>query len=116
MIDKTITVHLSNKAQNRLKALSVPLNVELEMYFSCLIRLRVVFPQQPQPDYIPLKSGNDKLNIYFHPIMTKHCHVEEIRGHDPDTETFPIKKPEKFIPKWVKLDIQKNEWVGEFGY
>ena len=116
MPEKTIALHISNKAQAKLDALSEPLNVELEMYFSCLIRLRVVFPEQPQADYIPLKTNNDKLKVYFHPVMTKHCNVSEIRGRNPDTETFPIQKPEKFIPKWLKLDYKKNQWAGEFGY
>lgn len=107
---------MTKQAQNRLAGLGEPLNVELEMYFSCLIRFRVVFPEQPQPDYLPLNSGNDKLKVFFHPIMTKHCGIEEIRGHDPDTETFPIRKPEKFIPKWLKLDYRNHQWVGEFGF
>ena len=48
--------------------------------------------------------------------MTKHCVVDDIRGRAPDTETFPIKKPEKFMPKWVTLDYKHNQWLGEFGY
>ena len=116
MADKSVTVHLSRKAQAQLDALAAPLNVELEVYFSCLIRLRVVFPEQPQPDYIPLKTTHDKLKLFFHPVMTKHCEVSELHGRDPDTETFPIQKPEKFVPKWLKLDFKNNQWVGEFGY
>jgi len=116
MPNKSVTVHLSRNAETALNALTSPLTVELEIYFSCLIRLRVVFPDHPQADYIPLKSEHDNLNLYFHPIMTKHCEVSELHGRDPDTETFPIKKPEKFIPKWLKLDFKNNQWIGEFGY
>jgi len=94
----------------------MPLKVELELYFSCLIRLRVLFPEHSQPGFIPINSHHDKLEVYFHPIMTKRCTIEQIRGHDPDTETFPIKKPEKFIPKWLALDYRQQQWTGEFGY
>jgi len=116
MSNKAIQLKLSNAANTQLQGLASPLLVELEMYFSCLIRFRVVFPDHAQSDYISLKSDNNNLQIYFHPIMTKHCHIEEIRGHDPDTETFPIKRPEKFIPKWLKLDYRNQQWVGEFGF
>jgi len=112
----TIQLNLSDAAKTQLQGFSTPLVVELEMYFSCLIRFRVVFPERAQADYIPLNSDNGNVQIYFHPIMTKHCNIDEIRGHDPDTETFPIKRPEKFTPKWLKLDFRHKQWVGEFGF
>ena len=116
MNNKTINVHISKNAQKQLNDLAEPLSVELEMYFSCLIRLRVVFPEKVPSDCISLKSNNDKLKLFFHPIMTKHCNVSDIRGRDPDTETFPIQRPEKFIPKWLKLDYKNGQWMGEYGY
>jgi hypothetical protein len=116
METKALNIQLTPSAKSRLLALKQPLNVELELYFSCLIRLRVVFPEQPGDDYIPVTSSHENLNIFFHPIMTKHCVVDDIRGSDPDTETFPIKKPEKFIPHWLKLDFKNGNWAGEFGY
>ena len=116
METRPVDVQLTSSAKSRLLTMEQPLNVELELYFSCLIRMRVVFPRQPGDDYIPVISSHEKLNIYFHPIMTKHCVVDDIRGRDPDTETFPIKKPEKFIPRWLKLDYKNGNWAGEFGY
>jgi hypothetical protein len=116
MTTPSIAVNLTSTAESALQQRETPLNVELELYFSCLIRLRVTFPDQPGDGFIPLDSGNNKLKLFFHPITTKHCVIDEIRGHDPDTETFPIKKPEKFIPKWIKLDYKHSQWLGEFGY
>ena len=116
MEPRTVDVKLTSSAQKKLDTLEHPLNVELELYFSCLIRLRVLFPSKPDDDFISVHSNHEKLNLYFHPIMTKHCVVDEIRGRDPDTETFPIKKPEKFIPRWLKLDYKHDAWSGEFGY
>ncbi|MGD8559741.1 MAG: hypothetical protein PVG89_15130 [Gammaproteobacteria bacterium] len=112
----SVSVKLSANAQSALAKRQTPLNIELELYFSCLIRLRVLFPDSAADDFIPLDSGNDRLKLFFHPVMTKHCVVDEIRGHAPDTETFPIKKPDKFIPKWVTLDFRHGQWSGEFGY
>ena len=116
METKTVDISLTPAARARLDSLDQTLNVELELYFSCLIRLRVLFPDKAQDDFIKVKANHDKLNLFFHPVMTKHCVVDEIRGREPDTETFPIKKPEKFIPRWLKLDVKNNTWHGEFGY
>ena len=116
MKSKTVNVQTTPRAQAKLESLDKPLAVEMEIYFSCLIRLRVRFPDTLKKEYIPVDGDNARVNLYFNPIMTSHCNVSEIRGRDPDTEYFPIQKPEKFTPKWVKLDYKNNTWQGEFGY
>ena len=116
MTKKTVTVHTTPGARNKLNSLDAPLAVEMEVYFSCLIRLRVRFPDVLKKELIPVAADTDRVNLYFSPIMTTHCNISEIRGRDPDTEYFPIQKPEKFTPKWLKLDFKNNQWQGEFGY
>jgi len=116
MNSSTIKVETTSRADAKLKGLSSPLAVEMEVYFSCLIRLRVHFPETLKKEYIPVGSDNSKLNLYFNPVMTTHCNISEIRGREPDTEYFPIHKPEKFIPKWLKVDFKNNQWQGKFGY
>ena len=116
MSSKTVTVKTTPRAQQQLANLQSPLAIEMEVYFSCLIRLRVNFPDQIKDEFIPVESDNKQVQLYFSPIMTTYCHVEDIRGRDPDTEYFPIQKPEKFIPRWLKLDYRHKQWQGEFGY
>lgn len=116
MSHKTVTVQTTPRAKAKLENLDAPLAVEMEVYFSCLIRLRVNFPETIKDEFIPVAADNKHVELYFSPIMTSYCHVEDIRGRDPDTEYFPIQKPEKFTPKWLKLDYQHNQWTGEFGY
>lgn len=116
MNGKTVTVKTTSRARTKLESLESPLPVEMEVYFSCLIRLRVNFPDTITDELIPVASDNTQVKLYFSPIMTTHCNISEIRGRDPDTEYFPIQKPEKFTPKWLKLDYRHNQWQGEFGY
>ena len=116
MSKKTVKVQTSPRASAMLSKLDKPLAVEMEIYFSCLIRLRVRFPDTLKKEFIPVAADNAQVNLYFSPIMTTHCNIDEIRGRDPDTEYFPIQKPEKFTPKWLKLDYKNNTWQGEFGY
>ena len=116
MNTRTVTVKTTPRARARLESLDTPLAVEMEVYFSCLIRLRVNFPETIGEKLIPVASDNRQVDLYFSPIMTTYCHISEIRGRDPDTEYFPIQKPDKFTPKWLKLDYRHNQWQGEFGY
>ena len=116
MNHSTVKVKTTPRADAKLKGLGSPLAVEMEIYFSCLIRLRVLFPETLKEEYIPVNSDHSQLDLYFNPVMTSHCDISEVRGRDPDTEYFPIQKPEKFIPKWLKVDFKNNQWQGEFGY
>ncbi|WP_455375386.1 hypothetical protein [Kaarinaea lacus] len=116
MSKKIVTVQTTPGARSKLDSLSRPLTVEMEVYFSCLIRLRVRFPDELKEELIPVEADDSQVKLYFSPIMTTHCNISEIRGRDPDTEYFPIQKPEKFTPKWLKLDYKNNQWQGEFGY
>lgn len=116
MSKKIVSVLTTPGAKTKLASLDSPLAVEMEVYFSCLIRLRVRFPNELKKELIPVEADSSQVNLYFSPIMTTHCHIDEVRGREPDTEYFPIQKPEKFTPKWLKLDYKNNQWQGEFGY
>ncbi len=91
------------------------IDVELELYFSCLIRKRVNIRQQPRADAIFKTAVNDFLSISFRPVMTKVCLVSDAVG-EPDIEPLPIVKPERFTPNWLSLDYKNGQWQGEFGY
>lgn len=110
-----LRLKLSNKARSVLEQLSEPLVVELELYFSCLIRKRVLFSGQAHDDGIPLDQVHPNLKLIFRPVMTKACLVGDI-DQAPDVERFPIEKPMAFMPHWLSLDFVKGQWRGEFGY
>jgi hypothetical protein len=115
MSDKTLAIKLSPSAKQALTQRESPLIVEIELYFSCLIRKRVLFPDSARNDGIALPSSVDNLQVIFHPVMSRKCSVSETQGA-PDLETFPIAKPEAFIPRWLKLDRVNNQWQGEYGF
>jgi len=91
------------------------IDVELELYFSCLIRKRVNIRRQPRADAIFKTAVNNYLSISFRPVMTKVCQVSDVAG-EPDVEPLPIVKPERFTPNWLSLDYKNGQWLGEFGY
>ncbi|MCG6887243.1 MAG: hypothetical protein LJE74_08550 [Proteobacteria bacterium] len=110
--NKPVQLQLSSAAQRALAARNKPLYAEMELYFSCLIRLKVRF-------YDHAEHGNgitagDKLVVSFRPVMTRTC-GNDYEGDEPPLTDFPIARKEAFVPKWLRIDFQRGQWIGEFG-
>jgi len=118
MCDKVISITLTRAAATQLEKRTTPLCVEMELYFSCLIRKKVrifeQFREQLNADFVV--DVSETLSLGFRPVMTKTCSVSSCEGESPPLSDFPIEKPESYIPKWLKMDFKKKEWLGEFGY
>ena len=109
---RDLEVRLTRSAQAALAA--GPLVVEMELYFSCLIRKRVRFPATAHADATCARL-DERLTVCFRPVMTRQCAVSG--GQDsPELEAFPIRRPEAFLPKWLALDFRHGNWSGEFGF
>ncbi len=105
-------MRLSRAAQAALTAGT--LVVEMELYFSCLIRKRVLFPPAPHAD-ATCAMLDERLTVCFRPVMTRQCAVSGVQD-SPELETFPIQRPDAFLPKWLALNFHHGNWSGEFGY
>ena len=122
MLGKQIAVELSHKARRQLNKLETPLLIEMELYFSCLIRKQVRVYEELSERVTDKLEGQfsaqfaDMMHIAFRPVMTKACTVSSCEGDSPPLSDFPIKNPHCYIPKWLKLDYKKGQWCGDFGY
>jgi hypothetical protein len=110
---KALRVTLSAAAQRALAQRSTPLIAEMELYFSCLIRLRVRFYERDEE--ASATPVNAQLSVRFRPVMTRSCDLHEVEGKPPLGD-FPIVKRSPYVPRWLRLDYKKGAWVGEFGY
>ena len=110
--DRPVRVHLSDRAAQALADRDKTLVAEMELYFSCLIRKRVVFREGTAEDAAPVTDG---LAVRFRPVMTRHCGLD-YEGDEPPITDFPIVKQAPFVPKWLTVDYRDGEWSGEFGY
>ena len=89
---KPVEVTLSERARDALSRRIKPLAVEMELYFSCLIRKQVRFydADNGANEKNPLESRlNDRLRIRFRPVMTKAC-GKDYEGDEPPLTDFPI--------------------------
>jgi hypothetical protein len=110
---KPFRVLLTGAARRALAARSEPLIAEMELYFSCLTRLRVCFyDDDPDASATPV---NDRLAVRFRPVMSQRCDLHEAAGKPPLMDA-PLAKRAPFVPHWLRLDYKNGEWSGEFGH
>ncbi len=110
---KDVNVETSAAADRALSGRGQPLLAEMELYFSCFVRKQVRFRDAG-------KFGNevsvaDGLNVRFRPVMTAECGID-YEGDEPPLADFPIVKIRPFVPRWLRIDFRRGNWVGEFGY
>lgn len=122
MMGKTIVIEISRAARQQLNKRVTPLFIEMELYFSCLLRKQLRVYEIANEEQTEKSQGefftrlSDDLLISFRPVMTKSCSVSSCEGEKPPLSDFPIEKPHSYIPKWLSLDFKKGKWCGDFGY
>ena len=108
---RQIDIDISERALTAITQRQTPITAVMELYFSCLLRKRVLFEETVTgQEVVP------GLHLQFKQMMTRACRMDEANGHAPDMTDFPIVKKSAFVPHWLKIDYQKGQWIGEFGY
>ncbi len=110
---KTVLVQWTRRAARALAQQPQPLFIELELYFSCLVKKFVHFraPRNGRP----VSWVNDRLAIFFRPVTSTSCSWEKAEelGRQPETEinTETIKR---IAPKRVELDYKNGAFCAEY--
>jgi hypothetical protein len=110
---RELELRLTSRAARALRALSEPLDIELELYFSCFLRKRVNFRAQPREDVQSRARLTELATVSFRPVMTRACPV---RDATPDVEHLPLVRARAFTPRWLALDFARGRWCGRFGF
>jgi len=126
--EKPVTVKLSPSAIEQSTRLESILLIEIQIYFSCMLGKRLAFYTDTELDgawrvekeeFATMVDDAQKLtgNIYvrFNTVMTKACPVSDYVGPPPVTD-FTIKNQKPYVPSWLNIDFNNNEWSGEYGW
>ena len=111
---KSLQLTISERAQAQLDCRTRPLLLEMELYFSCLVRKRVYVREHTNGE--DSAALNDKLSVSFRPVVTQSCAMREVERNNPPVMDMPIVKPERYFPHWLTLDYRRGKWLAEFGY
>jgi len=110
---REIDVRWTRRAERVLQASPQPLIVELQLYFSCVIKKRVVF--HPQADFVTTRV-TDRLEIAFRPIASRACDPREFALHYPAGKDLSAGPAARMIPRRVEIDFRNGRWQGQFEY
>lgn len=109
---RPLAVTTTAAADRALEQRETPLEAQMELYFSCLIRLKVRFRDTTADDAV---AAGERLNISFRPVMTEACGID-YEGDEPPVTDFPLQRREAFTPHWIRIDYRNGQWQGEFGF
>ena len=110
---RDVLVKWTDAAARELARRPRPLVVELELYFSCLVKKFVHFHEEAGDR--ETVAANDKLRLYFRPVTSTDCSfaVAERLGRQPEME-LRTEAVGKLAPKSVSIDFAKGAWHGSY--
>ncbi|MHB1608644.1 MAG: hypothetical protein ACYCTF_06110 [Acidiferrobacter sp.] len=113
-----VRVELTASARRALDARAEPLLVEMELFFSCLIRKRLRFGVAPPDEVAPsASSAHPRLVVWFRPVMARHCALPNDAVLDElPLMDFPLERRDAFRPRWVTIDYRGGGFCGDFGW
>ncbi len=106
-----IKVSWTNRAENALKSRDKPLIAEMQLYFSCMVKKRVLFHDETELETVAV---NDELKIIFRPVQSTSCSPDEFAQNHPVKQEFKTMGAVKMKPKSLEIDFKKGQWVGEY--
>ncbi len=101
-------VYLDEQLKGKLKNSGKVLVLYPTLKFSCLIAKRFEAKVEDRPpEGILLDVDGVRVCVVFKVIGSKFC------GNGFEEFEFPVKEPERFYPKWIRVN---EDLSGEFGY
>ena len=110
---REVEVRWTRRAEHALQASPQPLIVELQLYFSCVVKKRVLFHHSA--DFATTRV-NDRLEIAFRPIASAVCDPREFAMHFPVGKDLSAGPAARMIPRSAEIDFRAGRWEGRFAY
>jgi len=109
--DFPVEVEWTQRAERQLAQRTTPLTVEMQIYFSCVVKKRVLFHETADLDG---SNVGDKLTANFSVVESNSCDPVEFANNFPVKNRFNSIAATKMHPKKLTLDYKGGQWLGEF--
>jgi len=108
---KGLRIELTHRAENALQLRDAPLVVEMQLYFSCVVKKRTLFHQDTQLEVTPV---SDKLHLVFRPVEALSCDPVEFASNYPVKRQLTSNSAVRMHPSLLQIDFKHNNWSGQF--
>ena len=110
---KSLKVEWTDRAEHALRESSQSIIVEMQLYFSCVLKKRVLFHADSELETIDVGSF---IKVVFRPIQSKACDPQEFADNYPLGRVLDSPAASKMIPAKLSIDFHRGQWQGQFGY
>ena len=107
-----IKIALTRRAQQALAQLSQALLVEMQLYFSCMVKKRIIF--HTGTGVMAFTPVNKHLSIAFRCVQSDSCDPLEFAMHFPGKRTLDSASALKMRPRALHIDYKNSQWLGDF--
>lgn len=111
---KPLTVSWTRRAERALSQRRQPLLAEMQLYFSCVVKKRVLFHEDAHCAELEALTVSDQLHVAFRPVEANSCDPVEFAANHPVRHQFDTRGAVKMRPSRLHLDYKQGGWVGEF--
>jgi len=109
--DKRIEVKWTQRANKALNSRSSSLIIEMQIYFSCVVKKRVLFHNESDLETITI---NDKLRISSRTVQSESCDAVEFAKNFPVKDELTSASARNMRPSLLYIDYINQQWAGEF--
>ena len=111
---REVELRWTERAEAELQREDGRLVVELQLYFSCVVKKRVLFHRQRVAfETVPV---DDRLELAFRPIASAVCDPDEFAANYPEGRDLAEGLAARMVPRAVEIDFRRGRWEGQFQY
>jgi hypothetical protein len=108
--DRTVQIHWTERAAAALNERTRPLYVEMQVYFSCIVKKRVLFHADAATE--AFTEATQQLRVRASAVESDICTPEAFAAHYPARRELTTPAAGRMVPHHLWLDYQHGEWVG----
>ena len=112
--DRPLMVGWTRRAEKQMILLEQPLLAEMQLYFSCVVKKRVLFHQQEPSVTLEWITAGDHLKVAFRPVEASSCDPVEFAANYPVHNEFKSDAAVRMHPSRLQIDYRNGNWKGEF--
>jgi hypothetical protein len=108
---KSLTLRWTARAERALRRRHTPLAIEMQIYFSCVVKKRVLFPPTAAAD---AQAVEQRFLLSLSTVESDRCDPVTFAAHYPARATLDSAQAGKMRARELLLDYRRGEWWGEF--
>jgi len=112
--NKPVTVRWTRRAARELARRNQPLLIELQLYFTCVVKKRALFHDPGEIMGLEPIKVNQDIELAFRTVQAASCDPEEFARSFPVKQEFRSGAAMKMAPRDVLLDFTSGGWVADF--